>query len=102
MNNERIKMSRGGENVEDVIGRGEEEEMPKFENGAFLIEGDGNSKNEGKRVADDGFLKKFVPRGEIAMHTMRELIGSIQVVDSREFDDCDQVCCKFLSFLVGF
>ncbi|KAJ6301846.1 hypothetical protein OIU77_016041 [Salix suchowensis] len=85
---ERIKMSRGGERVEDVIGRGEEEELPDFENGAFEILG---STARSKWLVDEGFLDSFVPDGDVMRHTMRGLIRSIRVVDnnSKEFH-CDQ------------
>lgn len=90
---ERIKMSRGGERVEDVIGRGEEEELPDFENGAFEILG---STARSKWLVDEGFLDSFVPDGDVMRHTMRGLIRSIRVVDnnSKEFH-CDQVNTNF-------
>ncbi|KAL3612154.1 hypothetical protein D5086_003174 [Populus alba] len=84
---ERIKMSRGGERIEEVIGRSEEEELPDFENGAFEILG---STARSKWLVDEGFLDAFVPDGDVMRHTMRGLIRSIRVVDnsSKEFH-CD-------------
>ncbi|EEF33340.1 Beta-(1,2)-xylosyltransferase, putative [Ricinus communis] len=58
---EMIQMSKGGEVIEAVIGRMEDEELPLFQNGAF----------------------------QIMRHTMRDLIGSILVVGDQEFH-CDQ------------
>ena len=86
---ERIKMSRGGERIEEVIGRSEEEELPDFENGAFEILG---STARSKWLVDEGFLDAFVPDGNVMRHTMRGLIRSIRVVDnnSKEFH-CDLV-----------
>lgn len=99
---ERIEMSRGGEKLEDVIGRREEEELPVFNDGAFEIEGIGRESGLDKGVyrrrmvtADD--LDRYVPAGNVSRHTMRELIGSISVVGAEEFR-CDQVRVS-LSFL---
>ncbi|XP_068641327.1 beta-1,2-xylosyltransferase [Aristolochia californica] len=86
----KIRMSKGGEMLESVIGRGEEEEMPQFEPGAFAVKV-GKWSNGTRRIASEEFLDRYVPRGEISMHTMRDLIASIQAVelDNREFQ-CDQ------------
>ncbi|KAM5582456.1 hypothetical protein ABKV19_002730 [Rosa sericea] len=45
---ERVKMPIGGEVLEDVIGRGEEEEeeLPEFQNGAFEFRNDGHCKTQ--------------------------------------------------------
>ncbi|XP_050219117.1 beta-1,2-xylosyltransferase [Mercurialis annua] len=90
---EMIRMSRGGEVIEEVIGRQEDEELPEFQNGAFQVlfsSGDKNSKyfKNGKLV-DDEFLDNYVPEGQILRHTMRDLIDSIHIVDHQEFL-CDQ------------
>ncbi|XP_031278924.1 beta-1,2-xylosyltransferase [Pistacia vera] len=95
MNHEKIAMSKGGERIEDVMGRRDEEELPEYQNGAFQIEGDGvvvgfRGKRVGKRLVNDDFLNSYVPRGGIDMHTMRGLIGSIEVVDAKVFDECEQ------------
>ncbi|KAK9938700.1 hypothetical protein M0R45_015423 [Rubus argutus] len=79
---ERVKMSIGGEILEDVIGRREEEELPEFQNGAFEVDG---GDGEAKGLVTQEFLNEYVPRGEIGKHTMRELIGSIRVVPTTEF-----------------
>ncbi|KDP39219.1 hypothetical protein JCGZ_00976 [Jatropha curcas] len=83
---ERIQMSKGGETIEQVIGRTEDEELPEFENGAFEVLG---VKGKGKNLVDRKFLDAYVSEGQITRHTMRELIGSIRVVDNKEFL-CDQ------------
>ncbi|KAJ8532535.1 hypothetical protein K7X08_012458 [Anisodus acutangulus] len=84
MNSERISMSRGGEKLETVIGRGEDEELPVFKYGAFEIEVN-DRKKIGKKLTDDEFLKKYLPEGAISRHTMRELIDSIRLVGVDEF-----------------
>ncbi|KAK2387091.1 beta-1,2-xylosyltransferase [Trifolium repens] len=87
---EKIGMAKGGENLVDVIGRSEDEELPLFEKGAFEIDGGEGFVGEGnKMVVDDEFLDKYVPRGEIMRHTMRDLIGKMRIVGRKEFD-CDQ------------
>ena len=85
---DKIDMSHGGEKLESVIGRGETEELPNFEDGAFQIEVSDRSK-KGKRMVDEGFLNKFVEEGAIEKHTMQGLIRSIRLVDADEF-----VCSK--------
>lgn len=98
MNHEKIKMSRGGEKLENVMGRRDEEELAVFENGAFQIEGDAKlgfkairGARDGKKLMSDELLDKYIPQGDIFKHTMRDLIGSIRVVGAKEFDDCAQV-----------
>lgn len=90
MHPDKIKMSAGGEVLESVIGRGEEEELPEFEFGAFDLEVTGNSKNHGKKLATEGFLNEYLQKGEISRHTMRDLIDSIQLVGANEFE-CSEV-----------
>ncbi|KAJ4838828.1 hypothetical protein Tsubulata_013922, partial [Turnera subulata] len=87
---EKVVMSAGGERIEEVIGRGEEEELPQFQDGAFqVLGGSGSSLRAGKKLVDEKFLDEYVPEGDVMRHTMRELIGSVQVVDRRDFQ-CDQ------------
>ncbi|PHT44020.1 Beta-(1,2)-xylosyltransferase [Capsicum baccatum] len=88
MNSEKIRMSKGGEKLEEVIGRGEEEELPNFKNGAFEIMVNERKKIGGKLV-DEEFLNKYLPEGAISKHTMRELIDSIRLVSANEFH-CDK------------
>ena len=87
---ERIKMSRGGEGLEEVIGRGEEEELPEFQNGAFEVDGGVGFLGPPRGLVDGEFLDWYVPRGEIAKHTMRDLIRSVRVVTPGEFQ-CHEV-----------
>ncbi|CAM8937280.1 unnamed protein product [Rhodiola kirilowii] len=90
---EKIKMSRGGEKLQEVIGRGEEVELPDFEAGAFDVDGGGGvrawSRGRNSKLVGEDRLNEFVPQGQIMKHTMRELIGSIRVAGGNEFE-CDQ------------
>ncbi|XP_022843527.1 beta-(1,2)-xylosyltransferase-like [Olea europaea var. sylvestris] len=81
---ERILMSKGGEKLESVIGRGEDEELPNFEAGAFEIEVSDKTRN-GKRLVHEEFLNNYVQEGAIDRHTMRGLVDSIRLADSTEF-----------------
>ncbi|KAL3503577.1 hypothetical protein ACH5RR_038026 [Cinchona calisaya] len=85
MNAEMIVMSRGGEKLETVIGRGEEEELPAFKAGAFQMEVMERSKI-GKKLVDRDFLNDYLQNGAIDRHTMRELVDSIQLVGPDEFE----------------
>ncbi|CAA7397955.1 unnamed protein product [Spirodela intermedia] len=90
MDPQRIRMSTGGENLEEVMRREEEVELPKFEPGSFQIEsgrsGDGKT---GGRIMTEEVLDNVVPRGAIHSHTMRHLISSIQIVGPGELQ-CSQ------------
>ncbi|XP_004500132.1 beta-1,2-xylosyltransferase [Cicer arietinum] len=88
---EKIGMAKGGEDLVDVIGRREEEELPLFEKGAFEIDGGHRFGEDGdeKMVVDSEFLDLYVPRGDIMRHTMRDLISKIRIVPKKEFV-CDQ------------
>ncbi|KAL5987986.1 hypothetical protein ACLOJK_035749 [Asimina triloba] len=86
MHPDRIRMSVGGESLEDVIGRSEDAELPAFEAGAFEIAGGGGS---GEAVVGEEFLQRFVPQGAVQHHTMRELLRSMRFVGSGEFE-CSQ------------
>lgn len=83
---DRIRMSRGGEDLNSVIGRTDEEEIPVYEEKAFVIEAEG----EERRVVDKQSLDRFVPVGAVQHHTMRDLIGSIRTVP-RELFECSEV-----------
>ncbi|KAG2579794.1 hypothetical protein PVAP13_6NG349600 [Panicum virgatum] len=82
-----IAMSRGGEPLEQVMGRAEEEELPKYEPGALLVEGP--SAGRTAPLVDTGFLNNYVPTGGIGMHTMRALLESARVVPPGELH-CSQ------------
>ncbi|KAL0320852.1 UNVERIFIED_CONTAM: Beta-1,2-xylosyltransferase [Sesamum radiatum] len=88
---ERISMSRGGEKLESVIGRGEDEELPNFNDGAFEIEVGGDRSRVGEKLVDEEFLDRYLEDGAIDRHTMRGLIGSIRTVDATEF-----VCSEWI------
>ncbi|KAB2096110.1 hypothetical protein ES319_A01G086800v1 [Gossypium barbadense] len=82
----KIKMSRGGEKLEDVIGRTEDEEMPEFEDGAFEVEAEERgSRSKTKKLVGEEFLNEFLPVGNVMKHTMRELVRSIVVVGETDF-----------------
>ncbi|GLT57003.1 hypothetical protein SLA2020_300110 [Shorea laevis] len=87
MNPGKIRMSRGGERLRDVVGRGEEEELPAFEEGAFQLDGGVGKKQ--RRLVTEEFLDRYVPAGDILRHTMRELIRSIEIADEKDFD-CEE------------
>lgn len=84
-------MTDGGEALETVMGRGDEEELPRYEPGAFEIEaGEEGIGRADRRVVDEEFLDRYVPQGGIQLHTMRALMGSMRLVDPRELE-CTQV-----------
>ncbi|KAI3688490.1 hypothetical protein L2E82_46108 [Cichorium intybus] len=84
MHPEKINMSVGGEELESVIGREEDEELPKFEFGAFDLEV-GEKLSNRKKLASEVFLNKLLKRGSVSRHTTRELIDSMQLVSANEF-----------------
>lgn len=87
---ERVEVSKGGEMLHQVIGRREEDELPKFQNGAFEVDGGVGFEGPPRRLVDDEFLDRYVPQGEILTHTMRALIGSVRVVAGSGFE-CQEV-----------
>ncbi|MED6205440.1 hypothetical protein PIB30_017665 [Stylosanthes scabra] len=84
---DRIRMAKGGEALSDVMGRGEDVELPSFQNGAFEV--DGGDKVEEKALVDHEFLDRYVPEGGIQRHTMRDLISKIRIVKEKDFA-CDE------------
>ncbi|KAG0524610.1 hypothetical protein BDA96_07G226300 [Sorghum bicolor] len=82
-----IAMSRGGEPLEQVMGRAEEEELPKYEPGALQVEGPAAGRTA--PLVDAGFLNDYVPTGGIGMHTMKALLESARVVPPGELH-CSQ------------
>ncbi|KAE8733992.1 pirin-like protein [Hibiscus syriacus] len=80
------KIERGGEKLEDVIGRSGEEELPRFQDGAFVVEGNGGSKI--RKLVGEGFLDEFIPvdDNDDSSHPIRESIGSIVIVGANDFD----------------
>lgn len=97
MNPDKIKMSTGGEVLETVIGRREEEELPEFEIGAFEIEVGEKSKRVGEKVFSEGFLNEYLENGQISKHTMRNLVDSIRLIGANEFE-CNEVRSLIHSF----
>lgn len=100
---DRIVMSRGGEKLEEVMGRKEEEELPTFREGAFevaeelgfkrhrRIGGGGGGSVNSRRLVNDEMLNEYIQEGGIDRHTMRDLVASIRAVDTRDFV-CEEVC----------
>ncbi|GMY31073.1 beta-(1,2)-xylosyltransferase, partial [Fagus crenata] len=82
-------MSRGAERLEEVIGRKEEEELPRFQNGVFEVDGGPGFRGSPHRLVADELLDRYVPRGGIGTHTMRDLFGSARIVRSDHFE-CQQ------------
>ncbi|MEI4855976.1 hypothetical protein, partial [Klebsiella pneumoniae] len=70
--------------MKSVIGRAEDKELPMFESGAFDIEVPDTSRN-GEKLVNRQLLNRCLPRGEILRHTMRDLIDSIRLVSTSEF-----------------
>lgn len=87
---DRISMSRGGERLEEVIGREEEEELPEFQSGAFELDGGDYSAGEERVLASREFLDQYVPEGEVQRHTMRALFASFRVLQGNHFE-CQEV-----------
>ena len=95
---EKIVMSKGGEELEMVLGRGEEEELPLFKPGAFQIEVLERSK-KGKKLVNVDFLNNYLPNGAIHRHTMRQLVDSIELVGPNELN-CSEVSLQIFFFLI--
>nr|VDD32158.1 unnamed protein product [Brassica oleracea] len=73
-----IAMSRGGEKLEEVMGRNEEAE---FQEGAFEVAEDVSFKKRNRRE----MLNEYVQEGGIDTHTMRDLVASIRIVGTEDF-----------------
>ena len=94
-------MAKGGEALKEVMGRGEEEELPLFQNGAFEVDGGEEKVREEKMLVDREFLDRYVPRGAIMRHTMRDLISKIRIVGGKDFA-CDEVRVEKVLFFLFF
>ena len=79
----KIPTSKGGEVIEEVISWNDEDELPEFEPGAFRISA---NVDETKRAVLPEFLDKYLPEGVILRHTMRELIGSMELIRESELN----------------
>ncbi|CAL5369373.1 unnamed protein product [Camellia sinensis] len=84
MHPDKIRMSIGGERLEAVMGRGEDEELPVFESGAFDVEVVDRS-SHGRKLVDDEFLNQYVQFGADSQHTMRGLVDSVKLVGASDF-----------------
>ncbi|CAO2835689.1 unnamed protein product [Amaranthus hypochondriacus] len=84
----KIRMSTGGERIEEVIGRSDDDELPSFEKGSFRLRRKGVKK---KHAFSKEFLDKIVHQGQILKHTMKDLFQSMDVVDDNQDDfNCSQ------------
>ncbi|CAL5441080.1 unnamed protein product [Camellia sinensis] len=83
MHPDKIRMSIGGERLEAVMGRGEDEELPVFESGAFDVEVVDRS-SHGRKLVDDEFLNQYVQFGADSLHTMRGLVDSVKLVGASD------------------
>ncbi|KAK9673779.1 hypothetical protein RND81_12G188900 [Saponaria officinalis] len=82
----RIRMSNGGERIEEVFGRLDEDELPVFEPGAFRLRSrNGDGIQVPKRAVSEAFLDEFVPQGQVVRHTMRELFRNMEFVVDHDF-----------------
>jgi glycoprotein 2-beta-D-xylosyltransferase len=88
MHPDKIKMSVGGERLEEVIGRRETEELPVFYAGAFDVEVDHKQRlDKGKKLMSYDMLHLLMPKEKnVKKHTMRDLVDSIQLVHSADFE----------------
>lgn len=81
----RIKMSKGGEPLESVIGRNEEEELPYFTPGAFEVMVP--ETEERRALFNKTMLDRLIPVEQIAQHTMHHLFEQVRTVP------VDEVVC---------
>lgn len=101
---DRIVMSKGGERLEKVMGRKEEEELPEYREGAFEVAEEisrlrfnrnrrigGGGSVISRRLVNDEMLNEYIEKGGIDRHTMRGLVASIRAVGTEDFV-CDEVC----------
>ncbi|GMP88921.1 hypothetical protein CsSME_00040727 [Camellia sinensis var. sinensis] len=96
MHPDKIRMSIRGERLEAVMGRGEDEELPMFESGAFDVEVVDRS-SHGRKLVDDEFLNQYVQFGADSQHTMRGLVDSVKLVGASDFQ-CSEVSNLSTSF----
>ncbi|CDY17321.1 BnaA10g09550D [Brassica napus] len=77
---DRIAMTRGGEKLEEVMGRNAEEE--EFQEGARETAKRGAVS---RRLVNEEMLNEEIQEGGIDSHTMRDLVASIRVVGTEDF-----------------
>jgi hypothetical protein len=97
MNPEKIEMSEGGEPLESVIGRNEEDELPYFTSGAFQIIV--RERGGRKPLFNKTLLQYLMPQGLIQEHTMQHLLEQIHTIPLNEVT-CAQVCFFLTSYVV--
>jgi glycoprotein 2-beta-D-xylosyltransferase len=88
MNPEKIEMSEGGEPLESVIGRNEEDELPYFTSGAFQIIV--RERGGRKPLFNKTLLQYLMPQGLIQEHTMQHLLEQIHTIPLNEVT-CAQI-----------
>uniref|UniRef100_A0A1J3IPL9 Beta-(1,2)-xylosyltransferase n=1 Tax=Noccaea caerulescens TaxID=107243 RepID=A0A1J3IPL9_NOCCA len=99
---DRIVMSKGGEKLDEVMGRKEEEELPEYREGAFEVAEEisrlGFNRNRriggggsviSRRLVNEEMLNEYIQEGGIDRHTMRGLVASIRAVGTEDFV-CDE------------
>ncbi|KAJ3677624.1 hypothetical protein LUZ60_003348 [Juncus effusus] len=90
MDPDKIAMSKGGEDLRQVMGRKEEDELPKYQIGAFQMEqGEVWERREDRKLVNQAFLDQYLRHGAVTTHTMRALVESITVVPTGHLQ-CDQ------------
>ncbi|XP_057979542.1 beta-1,2-xylosyltransferase [Malania oleifera] len=82
---EKIRMSSGGERLEAVMGRTDDEELPVFEYGAFDVDGGRDGDGAVRKLASEEVLNEVVPEGAVLRHAIRGLLDSVRVVGASEF-----------------
>ena len=88
----KIKMSKGGEPLDSVMGRNEEEELPYFTSGAFQIMVP--ERDERRALFNKTMLDKLIPEQSIAEHTMHHLFEQTRTIPLDEVT-CAQVLFSF-------
>lgn len=87
----KIKMSKGGEPLDSVMGRNEEEELPYFTSGAFQIMVP--ERDERRALFNKTMLEKLIPEQSIAEHTMHHLFEQTRTIP------LDEVTCAQVLFI---
>jgi len=81
----KIKMSKGGEALDAVMGRNEEEELPYFTPGAFEVMVP--ETEERRPLFNKTMLERLIPVDAITQHTMHHLFEQIRTIP------VDEVVC---------
>ncbi|EFJ32223.1 glycoprotein beta-1,2-xylosyltransferase [Selaginella moellendorffii] len=100
MHASRISMTAGGEEIDAVIGREEQEELPVFQVGAFELQVPDEA--DGKALVEGGRLDEVIARGHGGnRHGLRSLVESIRTVSSKS-SRCSEVITKPTLFVTRF